>query len=621
MRHRGRFEGTGVARKRQLDPKATSPGRRRAREVATSTPASLVAFGQDSRVCERWVSKREVSWPAEWDEQRRGGERRRDRPRWSNRSVSGRRTRNESRHSEVTRLLHLSPGLVRAKREDGFELAGGDDDPGPAFLDLGVFRKTHEGRATPGRPKEDRGEEQLEGDADEEREVSTPSHYAVLLLPPAAPSTVTRWASDVLRGGTGIVSVLVRCDGLWGIGVVDRGGVAVLIGGRINPFQSDSTCGCMPHIHVVFVHFGRQTALNSYGLCFFDASIELKAGRRVTVNKPNSTYATHYAHYNTHYHPSAHDGMVVFAACSAQSTAVEPATNSLPTNTLTLDAMTFFVLPGSPDSDTYNPNNAIQSYGVCRELSPTGILLLKVDSTALNISSNALAPSDDHFRLCWLDRFCPSYAIETEEVRSYVPSSFCGQPGLSLRFLYVDAVRERHHFHGISPSSECTNWAYAHSQLFQQCPQYMPQPTGAFLPPFLPPQGLYSMPGYLTFSRREYTLPPSVDSRASTSTRDSGSTDISSAFVASPLTVPVQDNSAFNRSAANPYSYPMTQIASTSQSNTPTSVQPSSSSAPVPAAHSIQPNLQPAKPSGSTSTGSSAGVSTLSRAQTFGPGS
>ncbi len=50
----------------------------------------------------------------------------------------------------------------------------------------------------------------------------------------------------------------------------------------------------------------------------------------------------------------------------------------------------------------------------------------------------------------------PSYAIETEEVRSYVPSSFCGQPGL-----YVEAVRERHHFHGISPSSECTNWAYA----------------------------------------------------------------------------------------------------------------------------------------------------------------
>ncbi|KAJ7876029.1 hypothetical protein B0H13DRAFT_2055986 [Mycena leptocephala] len=61
-------------------------------------------------------------------------------------------------------------------------------------------------------------------------------------------------------------------------------------------------------------------------------------------------------------------------------------------------------------------------------------------------------------------------------------------------------------------------------------------------------------------SRGEYTLPPSVDSRASTSTRDSDSTDILSASVASPSTVPVQDNSAFNRFAANPYSYPMTQM-------------------------------------------------------------
>ncbi|KAJ7920540.1 hypothetical protein B0H13DRAFT_1867454 [Mycena leptocephala] len=41
--------------------------------------------------------------------------------------------------------------------------------------------------------------EQLEGDANEEREAFAASHGAtLLLLPPAAPSTVTRWASDVL---------------------------------------------------------------------------------------------------------------------------------------------------------------------------------------------------------------------------------------------------------------------------------------------------------------------------------------------------------------------------------------------------------------------------------------
>jgi hypothetical protein len=45
--------------------------------------------------------------------------------------------------------------------------------------------------------------------------------------------------------------------------------------------------------------------------------------------------------------------MVTFPVSSVQSIAVPPATNSLLINTLTLDAMTFFVLPGSPDSDTY----------------------------------------------------------------------------------------------------------------------------------------------------------------------------------------------------------------------------------------------------------------------------
>ncbi|KAJ7838560.1 hypothetical protein B0H13DRAFT_1911675 [Mycena leptocephala] len=48
------------------------------------------------------------------------------------------------------------------------------------------------------RPRGSNGE-QLEGDADEERGAYAASYSAaLLLLPPAAPSTVTRWASDVL---------------------------------------------------------------------------------------------------------------------------------------------------------------------------------------------------------------------------------------------------------------------------------------------------------------------------------------------------------------------------------------------------------------------------------------
>ncbi|KAJ7866542.1 hypothetical protein B0H13DRAFT_2281408 [Mycena leptocephala] len=300
--------------------------------------------------------------------------------------------------------------------------------------------------------------------------------------------------------------------------------------------------------------------------------------------------------------------------------------------------MTFFVLPGSPDSDTYNnqlpdertsmvygvgrvtgspqtvddghgsravtvtvsdfvcgetkasgaPNTAIQFYRLCRGLIPTGILRLKVASTSLNISSNASAPSDDTSgsagstasapvtplkrrkfdppsRPSSVDSPDSPLASSTSTPSSNVPTSMASVPGPNVR---------------IGPMH--------YSQLFQQYPQYMLPPTGAYVPPFHPPQGLYTMPGYPTFqpvytpynSRAEYTLPASIDFRAPASTLHPDSADISSASVALPSTVPVPDNSTFNRSVANPYSYPMTQVprvansstASTLQSNTSTSV-------------------------------------------------
>jgi hypothetical protein len=110
-----------------------------------------------------------------------------------------------------------------------------------------------------------------------------------------------------------------------------------------------------------------------------------------------------------------------------------------------------------------------------------------------------------------------------------------------------------------------------YSHPFQQYPQYMPPPTGAFVSPFLPQQGLYTMPGYSTFqppfspylsynSRGEYIPPASLDSGPTPATQKSDSANISSASVGSTSTIPVPNNSAFIRSAANPYSYPMTQM-------------------------------------------------------------
>ncbi|KAJ7851735.1 hypothetical protein B0H13DRAFT_2399339 [Mycena leptocephala] len=291
--------------------------------------------------------------------------------------------------------------------------------------------------------------------------------------------------------------------------------------------------------------------------------------------------------------PLLADGMVAFGVYPAQLIAVPLATNSLPTNTLTLDVMTFFVLPGSPDSDTYNPNTAIQFYRLCRELIPTGILRLEVASTSLNISSNASAPSDD----------TSGYTIETEEVRPSIPS--VDSPDSPLASSTSTPSSNVPTSMASVPDPNARIGPMRYSQLLQQYPQYMLPPTGAYVPPFHPPQGLYTMPGYSTFqpgytpynSRAEYTLPASIDFRAPASTLHPDSADISSVSVALPSTVPVPDNSAFNRSAANPYSYPMTQVPPVANSST------------------IQSNPQPATPSGSTSGGSSATVSTPSTIQ------
>ncbi|KAJ7301092.1 hypothetical protein DFH08DRAFT_827871 [Mycena albidolilacea] len=130
--------------------------------------------------------------------------------------------------------------------------------------------------------------------------------------------------------------------------------------------------------------------------------------------------------------PLIPDGMVAFAVCTTQSVATPPTAKSLASNSLTLDALMLVVLPGNPDSNTYNVHadhlpdeftsmvygvgprcvfnlstarwtqapilqtNAVMQFdGLCRDLSPEDILRIKVDSTALNIGSNMSTTSDN----------------------------------------------------------------------------------------------------------------------------------------------------------------------------------------------------------------------------------
>ncbi|KAJ7806595.1 hypothetical protein B0H14DRAFT_2610349 [Mycena olivaceomarginata] len=100
---------------------------------------------------------------------------------------------------------------------------------------------------------------------------------------------------------------------------------------------------------------------------------KLKSGRRISVQKPNSTCSTYYAHYDTKIWnidksafptdlrvfitsnaPLLPDDRVAFAVCTVQSIAAPSTAQSTATNSLVLDALTFIVLPGDPSTNAYN---------------------------------------------------------------------------------------------------------------------------------------------------------------------------------------------------------------------------------------------------------------------------
>ncbi|KAJ7768571.1 hypothetical protein B0H14DRAFT_3509642 [Mycena olivaceomarginata] len=261
--------------------------------------------------------------------------------------------------------------------------------------------------------------------------------------------------------------------------------------------------------------------------------------------------------------PLLEDGMVAFAACTAQSTAVPPATNSLPSNTLTVDASTFMVLPGSPDSDTYNnhlpdeftsmvyglghvsgspqtlddghgsravtvavsdfvrgetkastvqcvfdfstarwtraptphANTTIQFYGLCRELSPTGTLRVKVDSAAFNISSNASATSDNTSGTTGSTMSAPVTPSKRRKFDPPSPPSVNSSDSPSGPSASTPSSNPIASMSPVpDPSTGIVPMHYSH--LFKQYPQYMVPPTGAYVSPFLPQQGLYPMPTF-----------------------------------------------------------------------------------------------------------------------------
>ncbi|KAJ7301082.1 hypothetical protein DFH08DRAFT_671426, partial [Mycena albidolilacea] len=95
---------------------------------------------------------------------------------------------------------------------------------------------------------------------------------------------------------------------------------------------------------------------------------QLKGGCRVTHQKPHTNFPTHHAHYNTNIWctnstitadlrihitsttPLLPDGTGIFAVWTAQSTIIV----NPPHTFLNLDALTFVIIPGDPNSDRYD---------------------------------------------------------------------------------------------------------------------------------------------------------------------------------------------------------------------------------------------------------------------------
>ncbi|KAJ6465151.1 hypothetical protein C8R47DRAFT_1025765 [Mycena vitilis] len=398
---------------------------------------------------------------------------------------------------------------------------------------------------------------------------------------------------------------------------------------------------------------------------------KLKGGHRVSVQKPNSTYPTYYAQYSTNVWTlddtaiaadlrvfllsSASplpDNTVVFAVCTAQSNPAPSTPKSLARNSLTLEALTFIVLPGDPNSDVYidqlpdertamafgvgrvtrspqtlddghqsrvvtvnlsdyvrgetkastihcifdlstgrwtrapvpQANSVLGFYGLCRDLDPAGVLRIKVESLAFNVVSNASVASEESTS--------PATTPSTKKRKwgsppPAGPDASSSAPPSSGANLAPPAIPSTPSKTDSAPPVGGADFSPAppahYSQLFQQYPQYMPHgpaPPSPYGPSFVAQQPMYPgfaphtspFPTYAPYNARgEYipqppTTPSSTDKLA-------------------PSSLPrTQDDTAFNRSAANPYAYPMTQIPSGhSQSalppstSTPTNIQQPSS--------------------------------------------
>jgi hypothetical protein len=210
----------------------------------------------------------------------------------------------------------------------------------------------------------------------------------------------------------------------------------------------------------------------------------------------------------------------------------------------------------------------MQFYGICRDFplfltTSTGILRVKLLSVALNIAVNSSAPSDDTQQPPGALASAPVTPVKCRKFSPSPPTSVA--PGTAAPMPVSTTVQPPSNM-PVPPALHIAPpgpMLYGHP--FQHY-LHMSAATNPFMAPFLPSLP-YSMAGHPMFpqpgfsanahfnSCGEYTSPTAIDTRVLNSSADSSfssGTEGAGCFN--------DEESAFNKSAANPYSYPMTQM-------------------------------------------------------------
>ncbi|KAF8125552.1 hypothetical protein K438DRAFT_2150931 [Mycena galopus ATCC 62051] len=200
-------------------------------------------------------------------------------------------------------------------------------------------------------------------------------------------------------------------------------------------------------------------------------------------------------------------------------------------------------------------NSNMQFNGVCRDITAAGILRIKVLSTASNVPPNSSAPSDSIAQPSRESSSAPVTPMKRRKSSPSPPSSVAADPPVTPTSVAATSHSPTPFPFNMAPS---VPMLYGHP--FQQCPQHVSSASALFMAPFphslpysLPAQHIFPHPGFATHSHYnswgEYINP--VDPLLQTTPETGSSLALSDRLS--------DDDSAFNKSAANPYSYPMTQ--------------------------------------------------------------